>query len=121
MDNTRIRIEMDDAQVILARRNLQKNGQAQVKFTQLCAREMNNFVPFDTGRLKDVMVELRTNQVIYNAPYARVQFYSNKGNGKQGMNHGGQRGKRWDIRMWNVKGSIVLRKLADFCGVRSES
>lgn len=40
----KVRIQMDSTQKILAKRNLQKNGQAQVKFTKLCAKEMNNFV-----------------------------------------------------------------------------
>lgn len=115
---TKIRIKMDDTQKILAKRCLQKNGEAQVKFTKECAKAMNNYVPYDTGRLKDMMVEIQTDKVIYNAPYARVQFYSNKGNGRQGTSFGGLRGKRWDTRMWQNKGDSILRRLADFCGVR---
>lgn len=113
------KIQMDSTQKILAKRYLNKNGKAQVKFTKLVAKEMNNFVPYDTGRLKDMMVEIKTDKIIYNAPYARLQFYSNQGNGKQGTSHGGLRGKRWDLRTWNSKGSVILRELANFVGGRT--
>lgn len=39
-----VRIQMDDAQKILLKRHLQKNGEAQVKFTKECAKQMNNYV-----------------------------------------------------------------------------
>ena len=115
---TTIKIKMIDTQKILAKRGLQKNGKFQVDFTKECAKNLNEYVPFDTGRLKDMMVEIQTSKVIYNAPYARVQFYSNKGRGKQGTSYGGKRGKRWDIRMWQGKGDIILRKLSTKYGVR---
>lgn len=37
--------------------------------------------------------------VRYNTPYARLNYYSNKGNGKEGMNKGGKRGRLWFERM----------------------
>lgn len=116
--STKVRIQMDDTQKILAKRCLKKNGQFQVDFTKECAKAMNSYIPYDTGRLKDMMVEIKTNQVIYNAPYARVQFYKNKGKGRQGTSYGGLRGKRWDIRAWQGKGDIILRKLSNKYGVR---
>ena len=88
------KLVMNNTQKILLKRYLNKNGEAQVKFTKEVAKECNNYIPFNTGRLKDMMVELQPSKIIYNAPYAREQFYNNKGKGKQGLNKGGLRGKR---------------------------
>lgn len=114
-----VKIKMDPSQKILLKRHLNKNGEAQVKFTQEVAKECNNYIPHDTGRLKDMMVELQPTKIIYNAPYARKQYYTNKGAGKQGTSSGGLRGKRWDKRMWVTKGDTIVQSIADFCGGRS--
>ena len=116
---TRVKIKMDDTGKILLRRHLNKDGQAQEYFTKECAKWMNNYVPFDTGRLKDMMVELQTSKIIYNAPYAKKQYYTNKGNGKNGTSNGGLRGKMWDKRMWNDKGNDIIQSVAQFVGGRS--
>lgn len=112
----KITIKMNSTAKILARLKLNKNGEAQKYFTKQCAKYMNNFCPYDTGYLKDGSVQITTNQVIYNAKYARINFYSNRGNGKQGTSNGGNRGKRWDIRMWQQKGKIIIREVASFVG-----
>lgn len=117
---TKVRIKMNDTQKILLKRHLNKNGEAQVKFTKELAKEFNNYIPYDTGRLKDMMVELQPSKIIYNAPYARKQFYNNKGKGKQGLNQGGLRGKRWDRRCWINRGDEIINSVAKFCGGRSK-
>ena len=114
----KVRIKMNDAQKILLKRHLNKNGEAQEMFTKECAKRMNNYIPYDTGRLKDMMIKLQTSKIIYNAPYARKQFYSNKGNGKQGLSQGGLRGKRWDKRCWIDNGDKIVQSIADFVGGR---
>lgn len=117
---TKIKLEMDPTQKILLKRYLNKNGDAQVKFTKECAKQMNNYVPFLTGRLKDMNIEMTATSIIYNAPYARKQYYTNAGNGKQGMNSGGLRGKLWDKRMWPDKGPGIVKTIADFVGGRTK-
>ncbi|MEN8433957.1 minor capsid protein [Clostridium septicum] len=111
---------MNDTQKILLKRYLNKNGEAQIKFTQEVAKQCNNYVPYKTGRLKDMMVELQTDKIIYNAPYARKQYYSNKGNGAQGSSMGGLRGKLWDKRMFADRGDKIIKTIADFVGGRSK-
>ena len=53
------------------------------------------YTPFDTGYLKNNAPKIGTSigsgEVVYNAPYARRQYYENRGNG--------QRGKMWFERM----------------------
>lgn len=105
---------------MLRKRGLDKEGDAQILFTKECAKAMNNYVPFETGRLKDMNVELGTDFVAYNAPYAERQYYTNEGNGKQGANQGGLRGKQWDKRMWPQQGDQILKTVADSIGGRVE-
>ena len=110
-----VKIQMNDTQKILLARSLNKNGQAQVKFTKEVAKSCNNYVPFKTGRLKDMMVTLSTDKITYNAPYAAKQYYTNKGGNK-----GALRGKFWDKRMWSDKGDKIVQSIAEFCGGKSK-
>lgn len=117
---TTVKIKMNDTQRILLKRYLNKNGDAQIKFTKEVAKECNNYVPFKSGRLKDMMIELQSNKIIYHAPYAKRQYYTNKGNGKQGSSFGGIRGKFWDKRMWPDKGDKIVQSIAEFVGGKSK-
>lgn len=111
---TNVRVEMDDTQKILLKRYLNKNGGAQIKFTKEVAKNCNNYTPFKTGRLKDMMVTLSTDKITYNAPYAAKQYYLNKGG-----NNGVLRGKMWDKRMFIDKGDMIVKSISKFCGGRS--
>lgn len=117
---TTVKIEMKPTQKILLKRYLSKNGEAQIKFTKEVAKHCNNYVPFKTGRLKDMMIELQTDKIIYHAPYAAKQYYTNKGMGKQGTSLGGLRGKFWDRRMWSDKGDKIVQTIAEFVGGRTK-
>lgn len=117
---TNIKIKIDDTQKILLKRHLNNNGDAQIKFTKEVAKQCNNYVPFKTGRLKDMMIQLQTSKIIYNAPYAAKQYYTNKGAGKQGTSNGGLRGKLWDRRCWIDNGDKIVKSIAEFCGGRSK-
>ena len=113
---TTVRIKLNSINSILAKRKLQKNGPAQVYFTKQCEKAFNSYVPWLTGNLKDVEVNIGADYIKYNASYARKQFYTNRGMGKQGTSRGGLRGKRWDKRSWNDKGEEILIKTAKFIG-----
>lgn len=115
-----MKVIIDNVDTILKKRRLNKGGPAQILFTKECAKAMNNFIPLQTGRLKDMSVEIGVDFVTYVTPYARKQFYTNSGNGKGGENNGGQRGKRWDNKMWIAKGSSIIKRVADYTGGRSE-
>lgn len=112
---TTVKIQIDKTEKILLKRYLNKNGQAQVRFTKEVAKQCNNYVPFFTGRLKDMSIELKIDKIIWNAPYAAKQYYTNKGG-----NRGALRGKYWDKRMWSDKGDRIVQTIADFAGGRSK-
>lgn len=117
---TKVKVVMDNTQKILLKRALNKDGKAQEVFTKECAKTFNNYIPFDTGRLKDDMVSIEVNRIIFNAPYSRKQYYTNKGLGKQGTQVGGKRGKFWDKRAWADNGDSIVKSIADFVGGKSK-
>jgi len=113
---TNIRIDMDDTKKILLKRHLNKDGRAQVEFTKQVAKYSNGYIPYKTGRLKDMMVTLSADKITYNAPYAARAYYTNKGMGRGGNSVGGLRGKFWDRRMWVNNGDKIVKTIADFVG-----
>ena len=106
---TRIKLEMDPADRILLKRKLNKNGEGQRFFTHQVRAFSDPYVPFLNGSLKNTAQELVT-RIEYIQPYARRQFYENRGNGL--------RGKEWTPRMWADRGHEVVEATAKFCGGR---
>lgn len=53
-------------------------------------------------------VKVEEKQITYVQPYARRQWYENKGNGL--------RGKEWTIRMWNARKRDILKSVANYVG-----
>ena len=117
---TTCKLQMDPTQKILLKRYLNKNGKAQAFFTKTCEMHMNKYVPFLTGNLKDITCTVKTKQIVYNAPYSRKVYYTNKGNGKQGTSHGGLRGRYWDKRMMSSEGNTIVKEVANFVGGRAK-
>ncbi|NFO46532.1 capsid protein [Clostridium botulinum] len=113
-----VKIKLDSNNKILAKRKIQKGGEAQIFFTKQCAKWMNNYVPFKTGRLKDMSVNMGVDYVKYSIPYAKKQYYKNAGVGIK--NRSGLRGKLWDKRMWPDKKNIIIKSIADFVGGKSK-
>lgn len=117
---SKVRVKMNNTQKILLKRALNKNGKAQEMFTKECVKAFDGYTPYDTGRLKNMMIKIETSRIIYNAPYARKQYYSNKGLGKQGNSIGGKRGKFWDKRAWIDNGDKIVQTMAELCGGRAK-
>jgi hypothetical protein len=115
-----VKIIMDSNQRILLKRYLNKNGKAQSMFTQECAKEMNPYIPYLSGQLKNQDVQINVNSITYSAPYARKQYFSNKGNGINGTSSGGIRGMRWAPRMWVTRGDKIVDKIASLVGGKAE-
>lgn len=107
---TKIRLEMDPADRILLKRNLNKNGEGQRFFTHQVRAFSDPYVPFLNGPLKNTAQEL-VDRIEYIQPYARRQYYENNGTGL--------RGKEWDKRMWADRGKEIVDATAEYCGGRS--
>ena len=117
---TTVKIKMDDTQKILLKRSLNKNGKAQQFFTKEVAKHCESYVPFKTGRLKDMSVSMGVDYIKYSVPYAKKQYYTNAGNGIGGTNRGGLRGKLWDKRMWVNRGNEIVKNVANLCGGKAK-
>lgn len=113
-----VKLDMDSTEAILLKRSLNKDGNAQKFFTSEVRRLSDPYVPFRTGVLKN-NVYVGTKQIIYKAPYAAKNYYSNVGNGTQGTSRGGLRGKQWVTRMWSNRHSEIVQSVAAFVGGRS--
>lgn len=116
---TTVKLQMDSTQKIMLKRYINKDGQAQRFFTKEVEKAMNPYVPWLTGNLKDTLVTINVSNVTYNAPYARIQYLTNAGMGREGISHGGLRGSLWDRRAWNARGDEIVRKVATFVGGRT--
>lgn len=99
-----VRVEIDSTDKIMSKRHLGKNGEANKMFTKECANSFSDYVPFKTGKLRDSMSEVQNDKIVYSAPHAKKQYYTNKG------------GKYWDKRAWSDKGKTIVKTIADFVG-----
>lgn len=98
--------------VILAKRNLEKGGKVQKFIDSECIRCMSKYTPKRTGALINsatIHTVIGSGRIIQKTPYARRQYYENSGNGKQGTNNGGHRGRLWFERMKVNHGNTILK------------
>ncbi len=104
---------------ILAERGLQSGGRVQRYIDSTVLRLSDPYVPFLSGMLKTSGISgtvIGSGLVVYRAPYARRQYYTNGGNGKQGTSRGGLRGRYWFERMKADRGQEIIRKAAEIAG-----
>lgn len=108
---TNIKLKIDPADKILLKRNLNRNGKGQQFFTHEVRRLSDPYVPFLNGTLKNTAQEL-TSRIEYVQPYARRQYYENRGNGL--------RGSHWTERMWADRGKEIIQSVAAYCGGKTK-
>lgn len=108
----KVSVEMKKTSTILKEKGLDEGGTVQQYFTKQLAKEMNNYVPYTTGRLKDDSVIIKDDYVKYDIEYARKQYFTNVKGGRK--NRSGLRGKFWDKRCWNDKSNIILKRVSKF-------
>ena len=133
---------IDDVGKMLRKRGLEPNGRVQKYFTVRCAAEMDRYVPFQSGMLKNTRT-IGSDSVKYNSPHARMMYYgkvmvdpktgaagfltaegwrSRKGVKKivstRDFNYNGAplRGKLWDIRMWATNKQKIISGVAAMAG-----
>ena len=88
---------------------------AQRFLTSEVRRLSDKYIPFDNGPLKNTAIE-SIDSITYIQPYAKRQFYENKGYGTQGTAKGGLRGKQWTNRMWADRGKEITKSVANLIG-----
>ena len=104
-----VSINIEPADKIILDTCLNEGGEVQQFFTNEYARYMDDYVPFDTGMLKNNKV-LTPTYIDYVSPYAQRQYYENRGAS------GGNRGKHWDKRCWADHSSGIIAAVQAFVG-----
>lgn len=98
---------------------LDEGGAVQCYIDSSVLRYCDPYVPKDTGMLirsGTIHTVIGSGCVKYKTPYARQNYYCNAGRGRNGLQHGGLRGRLWFERMKADKKEIILngaRKIAE--------
>lgn len=106
---------------LIRERGLHKGGKVRKFIDSEVIRCMDAFVPFATGFLKRSVflgTVIGSGIIRYNAPYARKNYYSNKGSGVQGTQKGGRRGRLWFERMKPVHLVHILDSAAKIANAK---
>ena len=109
----KLRLELK-AEDIKSKRGLQDKGKVQAFLDNEVIRLTEPYVPFDTGVLKTsplIGTVLGEGKVVYNTPYARRQYYENRGFGTDGKKRGGLRNRLWFEVMKNNHKEAIVRSL----------
>lgn len=104
-----------ELQLLLRARGLQEQGEVQRYIDSEVLRLTDPYVPMDTGALKrsgTQHTKIGSGKVVYKTPYARRQYFKNKGNGL--------RGKQWFHRMKADRKDEILRGAVKIAGARGE-
>lgn len=107
--------QMKSVASILGARGLNAGGLCQQRFTSEVARQCDPYIPYLNGPLKNQR-RINVDSIVYTQPYAKANYYGNKGMGNQGIAKGGKRGKQWAKRMWADKGRQIVAEIAKMAG-----
>lgn len=120
-----MKISMPSVDEMLKKHGMEKNGKSQSFMQKEVIRHMTPYTPRLSGDMIRSAVRGSSNgemgTIVYNSPYARRQYYKNKGRGLEGLATGtGKRGKKWLDRMKLDKLPEILRAVAEKVGARWE-
>ena len=110
-------VYIDSLDTIVKKLKLEEGGEAQAFLTETCYKAMDEFVPKRDGNLRTV-VDLRTNSITYQSPYAEYQYYGERADGShqvQNYTTPGT-GPYWDERMISVKMESIVKQVQDRYG-----
>lgn len=124
---------------LISDRGLEPKGRNALAFATLLAREMDSYVPFRTGTLKNQRL-VEPGKITYTQPYATFQYYGkvmvDPDTGKAAFfsedygfwsrpgvakvvtdrdltyNGAPQRGAFWDVRCWKERGKKITQQFA---------
>ena len=85
---------------ITRRLGIQPNGPLQSFITSTCYKAMDKYVPKRDGNLRTI-VDIRTNSITYESPYASYQYYGQREDGSHKVRNYTTpgTGPYWDRRM----------------------
>ena len=110
-----MKVKMNPTSVIKASLGVQPNGPTHSFFTNSCYKHMDKYVPKDVGTLRTT-VDIQTNSITYEMPYARYQYYGVREDGTHKVEHYTTpgTGPYWDKKMWSAEQDIVIKEVQDY-------
>lgn len=110
MAGPELRLTLKPKEEILRELGLDKSGAVQKAIDEAVIDLCEPYVPFDTGALKESPKTCSSpGTVVYGVPYARRQYYENKGDG-------GLRGARWFDRMKSDRMAEIVERAKEAVG-----
>lgn len=99
--------------ILLSKRNLEEKGKVQQYIDSEVLKLTDPYVPMDSGELKRSgtrHTKIGSGNVVYKTPYARRQYFNNKGSGL--------RGRQWFHRMAIDNKDSILRGAINKAGAK---
>lgn len=110
-------VRIDSLDTIVKKLKWDESGEARAFLTETCYKAMDKYVPKRNGDLRTV-VDLRTNSITYQSPYAEYQYYGERADGShqvQNYTTPGT-GPYWDERMISADMDSVIEKVQERYG-----
>jgi hypothetical protein len=111
-------VKMQPTSVIKAKLGIETDGRVQKFFTNTCYKHMDKYVPKgDTGNLRTI-VDVESNSITYEMPYARYQYYGVREDGTHEVKNYTTpgTGTYWDKRMVSAEIQDVVKEVQDYIG-----
>ena len=102
--------------VIKASLGINPNGKVSQFFTNQCAKRMNKYIPEGyTSNLRTV-VDIQTNTITYEMPYAHYQYVGMREDGTHAVKKYTTpgTGPYWDKRMWTAEGQNIIQEVQKY-------
>jgi hypothetical protein len=109
--NFNIKMQLGDIKTIKNVKGVNKGGAAQQKLANLLIESMDDYVPRDTGHLKETAKSIKSpfDKIVYDTSYARRLYY----NPQFRFQGSPQRGAYWDKRAWGDRSSDIITALQE--------
>ena len=110
-------VKLKPTSTIKANLGIEPNGRVQKFFTNTCYKHTNKYVPKDEGNLR-IIVDIKSDSITYQSPYARYQYYGVSKNGKTFNYTTPGTGPYWDKKMTSVEMQDVVKEVQNFINKR---
>lgn len=110
-------IYIDSIETIKKKLKIDESGSAQAFLTETCYKAMDKYVPKRNGDLRTI-VDLRTNSITYQSPYASYQYYGERQDGSHKVSNYTTpgTGPYWDKRMISADIDKVIQQVEEYIG-----
>jgi len=108
-------VKLKPTSQIKAQLGIEPNGKVQKFFTNTCYKHMDKYIPQNEGNLR-TNVDINENNIVYESPYAKYQYYGMREDGTHVVKHYTTpgTGPYWDKRMVSAEMENVVQEVQDY-------